>query len=77
LPEDGYEAFLSVPIIVPSDRVIGVINVQHRHVHWHSEREQTLLSIIGHHALDEPVEKSALSHRQSPIWNILLRHPYR
>src|SRR5437867_8766723 len=48
LPEDRYEAFLSVPIIAPTDRVIGVINVQHRRAHRHSEREQTLLSIIGH-----------------------------
>jgi signal transduction protein with GAF and PtsI domain len=48
LPEDKYEAFLSVPIIAPPDRVIGVINVQHRKSHRHSEREKALLSIIGH-----------------------------
>jgi signal transduction protein with GAF and PtsI domain len=49
LPEDKYEAFLSVPIVAPpSDRVIGVINVQHRKAHRHGDREQTLLSIIGH-----------------------------
>lgn len=49
LPEDKYEAFLSVPIVAPpTDRVIGVINVQHRKAHKHGEREQTLLSIIGH-----------------------------
>ena len=48
LPEDRYEAFLSAPIIAPTDRVTGVINVQHRRAHRHSEREQTLLSIIGH-----------------------------
>jgi len=49
LPEDKYEAFLSVPIVAPpTDRVIGVINVQHRKTHRHSDREQTLLSIIGH-----------------------------
>jgi signal transduction protein with GAF and PtsI domain len=48
LPEDKYEAFLSVPIIAPTDRVIGVINVQHRRSHKHSDREKTLLSIIGH-----------------------------
>src|SRR5262245_11076381 len=48
LPEDRYEAFLSVPIIAPPDRVIGVINVQHRRAHRHSDREKTLLSIIGH-----------------------------
>lgn len=49
LPEDKYEAFLSVPIVAPpTDRVIGVINVQHRKSHRHSDREQTLLTIIGH-----------------------------
>jgi signal transduction protein with GAF and PtsI domain len=48
LPEDKYEAFLSVPIIAPTDRVIGVINVQHRKAHRHTDRETTLLSIIGH-----------------------------
>jgi signal transduction protein with GAF and PtsI domain len=49
LPEDKYEAFLSVPIVAPpTDRVIGVINVQHRKAHKHNDREKTLLSIIGH-----------------------------
>ena len=49
LPEDKYEAFLSVPIVAPpADRVIGVINVQHRKSHRHSESEMTLLSILGH-----------------------------
>lgn len=48
LPEDRYEAFLSVPIVAPTDRVIGVINVQHRRSHKHSEGERTLLAIIGH-----------------------------
>jgi len=48
LPEDKYEAFLSVPIIAPTERVVGVINVQHRKAHRHSEREKALLSIIGH-----------------------------
>ncbi len=48
LPEDRYEAFVSVPIIAPTDRVIGVINVQHRNRHRHSEQVKTLLSIIGH-----------------------------
>src|SRR5881296_3125667 len=49
LPEDKYEAFLSVPIVAPpADKVIGVINVQHRKAHRHSEAELTLLSILGH-----------------------------
>src|SRR5438128_813049 len=49
LPEDKYEAFLSVPIVAPpNDRVSGVINVQHRKAHRHSDAELTLLSILGH-----------------------------
>src|SRR5947199_5070926 len=49
LPEDKYEAFLSVPIVAPpTDKVIGVINVQHRRSHKHRDAEMTLLSIIGH-----------------------------
>ena len=48
LPEDRYEAFLSVPIVVPPDRVVGVINVQHRAAHPYSDRELILMSIIGH-----------------------------
>ena len=48
LPEDRYDAFLSVPIIVPPERVIGVINVQHRKSHRHTDRERMLMSIIGH-----------------------------
>lgn len=48
LPEDRFHAFLSVPIIAPTSRLVGVINVQHRMPHHHSDRERTLLSIIGH-----------------------------
>jgi GAF domain-containing protein len=48
LPEDKYEAFLSVPIIIPPERVVGVINVQHREPRRHTPTERTLLSIIGH-----------------------------
>ena len=46
LPEDGYEAFLSVPVI-SRDKVVGVINVQHRQPHSHSQREIRLISMIG------------------------------
>jgi signal transduction protein with GAF and PtsI domain len=46
LPEDRYQAFLSVPII-NKDRVVGVINVQHRKPHQHSENEIALLSTIA------------------------------
>jgi signal transduction protein with GAF and PtsI domain len=46
LPEDTYEAFLSVPLI-SSGEVIGVINVHHRTSHSHSLDERALLSFLG------------------------------
>ena len=46
LPEDRYEAFLSVPIL-SRGRVVGVINLQHRSAHAHTRREITLISTIG------------------------------
>jgi signal transduction protein with GAF and PtsI domain len=46
LPEDRYEAFLSVPMLC-RDKLVGVINVQHREPHVHSLRETQLVSTIG------------------------------
>jgi uroporphyrinogen-III synthase len=46
LPEDRYEAFLSVPILC-RDKLVGVINVQHRERHEHSRREVHLISTVG------------------------------
>ena len=46
LPEDSYEAFLSVPMLC-RDRLVGVINVQHREPHVYSRREIHLISTIG------------------------------
>jgi signal transduction protein with GAF and PtsI domain len=46
LPEDRYEAFLSVPVI-SRGKLVGVINVQHRQSHTHSQREIQLISMIG------------------------------
>ncbi|MGH9573654.1 MAG: GAF domain-containing protein [Candidatus Acidiferrales bacterium] len=46
LPEDRFQAFLSVPVL-SRDRVVGVINIQHREPHTHSEREIQLISTIG------------------------------
>lgn len=47
LPEDRYQAFVSVPVIAKNE-VIGVINVQHREPHRHEAGEMTLLATIGH-----------------------------
>lgn len=46
LPEDSYQAFLSAPVIV-KNRVVGVINVQHREPHFHSGDEMEMLTTIG------------------------------
>lgn len=46
LPEDRFEAFLSVPIINKVG-VVGVINIQHKRKHVHSEMEINLFSAIG------------------------------
>jgi signal transduction protein with GAF and PtsI domain len=46
LPEDSYEAFLSVPVIA-RNRVVGVINVQHRVSHQHTGGEMEVLTTVG------------------------------
>jgi len=46
LPEDSYEAFLSVPLMCRG-RVVGVINLQHRKPHVHRRREIRLISTVG------------------------------
>src|SRR5712672_4586368 len=46
LPEDRFEAFLSVPVMCRG-RVVGVINLQNREPHEYSDREINLISTIG------------------------------
>jgi uroporphyrinogen-III synthase len=46
LPEDTFEAFLSAPVIA-RNRVVGVVNVQHRQPHSHSGNEMEVVTTIG------------------------------
>jgi uroporphyrinogen-III synthase len=46
LPEDRYEAFLSVPLF-SRGRLVGVMNLQHRDPHVYTEREIGLLATVG------------------------------
>ena len=46
LPQDHFEAFLSVPI-VSQNKVVGVINVQNRAAGTHSGNDIEMLSTIG------------------------------
>ena len=70
LPEDTYEAFLSAPVLA-RDRVVGVINVQHRMPHAHTGSEIELLSTVGEQvgcllmlARMEPTALEAANHVQ-------------
>ncbi len=46
LPEDQYEAFLSVPIVY-KDKAIGVVNVQHKKSHEYATNTTSLISLIA------------------------------
>src|ERR1700719_1105667 len=46
LPEDSYEAFLSVPLMCRG-RVVGVINLQHRQHPVYRRREIRMISTVG------------------------------
>jgi uroporphyrinogen-III synthase len=46
LEEDSFEAFLSAPVIA-RNRVVGVINVQHRQPHQHTGSEMEVLTTVG------------------------------
>ena len=47
LPEDQFEAFLSVPL-VSRGKLVGVINLQHRLPHMHTRREIALVTTVGY-----------------------------
>ena len=47
LPEDSYEAFLSIPIS-SRGRIVGVINVQHIQPYEFTPRETKIISMLGH-----------------------------
>jgi GAF domain-containing protein len=61
LPEDTYEAFLSVPLI-SSGQVIGVINVHHLQHRDHSPEEVALMSYLAEQ-MGGAIAKARLSER--------------
>jgi uroporphyrinogen-III synthase len=68
LPEDTFESFLSAPVIA-RNRVVGVINVQHRQPHQHTGSEMELLTTVGEQvgcalvlARMEPAAIEAVNH---------------
>jgi len=65
LPEDRYEAFLSVPIL-SRGQVVGVINVQNRLPHNYTRREIQLISTFGC-LVDAEVEAARLDTEISQL----------
>jgi GAF domain-containing protein len=61
LPEDTYDAFLSVPLISNAE-LIGVINIHHRPKHVHTPEEIALVSFIGEQ-MGGAIAKSKLAER--------------
>lgn len=65
LPEDHFEAFLSVPL-VSGGRLVGVINVQSRSPHLYTQREIGLVSAIGF-LVGAEVERARLESENSEL----------
>lgn len=65
LPEDSYEAFLSVPILC-RDRLVGVINLQHREPHSYTRREIRLISTISF-LVGAEIERVRLQEKSSKL----------
>src|SRR5271165_3860318 len=69
LPEDRYEAFLSVPLL-SRGRLVGVINLQHRQPHAHSRDEIRMISTIGF-LVGAEIEMARLECENSNLYQLL------
>ncbi len=65
LPEDSFEAFLSVPILCRS-KLVGVINLQHRKPYYYTEQEVRLLSAVGY-LVGAEIERARLESENSEL----------
>lgn len=65
LPEDRFEAFLSVPL-VSGGRLVGVINVQSRAPHHYTQHEIGLVSAVGF-LVGAEVERARLESENSEL----------
>ena len=65
LPEDSFEAFLSVPILCRS-KLVGVINLQHRKPYQYSEQEVRLISAVGY-LVGAELERARLETENSEL----------
>ena len=65
LPEDRFEAMLCVPILC-SNRVVGVLNLQHREPYTHSDLQRRTLSTVGT-LVGAEVERARLETQNSEL----------
>lgn len=65
LPEDRFEAFLSVPLL-SRGCLVGVINLQNCAPHAYSEREVTLISTVGF-LVGAEIEMASLEREKSQL----------
>jgi uroporphyrinogen-III synthase len=65
LPEDRFEAFLSVPM-VSGGRLVGVINLQNRTEHQFTPREISLVAAVGF-LVGAEVERARLENENSAL----------
>jgi uroporphyrinogen-III synthase len=69
LPEDRFEAFLSVPVLCRG-KLVGVINVQHRAPHAHTRREIKLITTLGY-LVGAEIELARMETEKSQLANQL------
>jgi uroporphyrinogen-III synthase len=65
LPEDSFQAILAVPILCRG-KLVGVINLQHREPHNHSQREIRLITLIGY-LVGAEVEMARMEHERLQV----------
>jgi two-component system, response regulator PdtaR len=69
LPEDRFEALLAVPILCHG-RIVGVINLQHRETHHHTQREIRLITMIGY-LVGAELELARMEYERAQLANEL------
>lgn len=69
LPEDRFEAMLCAPVIC-ANRVVGVLNLQHREPYVHTDLQRRLVSTIGV-LVGAEIERARLETENSELTNRL------
>ena len=71
LVEDGYQAFLSVPL-TSAGEAVGVINVHHREPHQHTQQEVAMVLFVGDQ-LGAAISRSLLAEENARLQEVNLQ----